>query len=267
MSCGEIVDVLLLDSGRPAWSNEHQSHLNHCESCRRLAAFSAAASAEAAPVPYATLRGIESALAADLRPVRAIAPRQHFVALFLAIFVFVAGLGVLSLGSRGFAVMTPIQTSVMLGALFSGAARLAWSLASLMSPGDLPKFPPASQPLAVTVTLAIVTAVLFQFAYESDFWIRSWRCVRLGAPISVLAAIPIWLVLRRGAVLSAPTIGLTAGLLAGLAGALALQIHCPNLEAAHILVSHLGVAALAAVLGWMLGLFIEEAATVFRRSN
>ena len=36
-----------------------------------------------------------------------------------------------------------------------------------------------------------------------------------------------------------------------------LEIHCPNLDAWHILVSHLGVAMLCAVAGFVLGLAAE----------
>jgi hypothetical protein len=60
-------------------------------------------------------------------------------------------------------------------------------------------------------------------------------------------------VLRRGAILSPIMTGAATGLLAGLAGATALEIHCPNLDASHILVSHLGVAVLGAVAGLVVG--------------
>ena len=50
---------------------------------------------------------------------------------------------------------------------------------------------------------------------------------------------------------------LTAGLLAGLAGTSMLEIHCPNLDAWHILLSHLGVAILCALAGLAIGLTAE----------
>jgi hypothetical protein len=154
----------------------------------------------------------------------------------------------------------------MLGALLLGAAFLAGSLANQMSPNSLHRLSPAFLPVAVPVGLAILTAALFHFEHEQEFWIRNWQCIRLGAPFSLLAAIPTWFVLRRGAFLSPRTIGFGAGLFTGLSGALAIQIRCQNLEAAHILVSHIGMAALAAVLGWILGLVIEQAGMVLRRS-
>jgi hypothetical protein len=50
----------------------------------------------------------------------------------------------------------------------------------------------------------------------------------------------------------------STGLLAGLVGTTALEIHCPHLDGWHILVSHLGVAVLGAVTGCLLGLAVEN---------
>jgi hypothetical protein len=47
--------------------------------------------------------------------------------------------------------------------------------------------------------------------------------------------------------------GAATGLLAGMVGTSALEIHCPNLHAGHILVSHLGVAVLGAIVGFFTG--------------
>lgn len=267
MTCNHIEDALLANGKSRVWSAEHGAHLNGCKSCRRLAAVLAAASPDVeAPVQPGTLREIERVLTADLHPVRGIAPKRQFAVLLLAIFVFFAGLGVLRLGWRGLTVMTAFQASAMLGALSIGAILLAWSLANQMSPGSLHRLSPASLPIAVTITLAILAAALFRFEQEDQFWMRSWQCFRLGMPFSLLAAIPTWFALRRGAFLSPRTTGLGAGLFTGLAGALAIQIRCQNLEAAHILVSHLGMAVLASMLGWILGLVIEQAGTGLRRS-
>ena len=70
---------------------------------------------------------------------------------------------------------------------------------------------------------------------------------------------PFWLVLRRGAILSPRLTGAAAGLLAGLAGTSMLEIHCPNLDAWHILLSHWGVAILCALGGFVAGLTAEIA--------
>jgi hypothetical protein len=48
--------------------------------------------------------------------------------------------------------------------------------------------------------------------------------------------------------------GTATGLLAGLVSTSVLEIHCPNLDAGHILVSHLGVAIMCALVGLVTGL-------------
>jgi hypothetical protein len=73
-----------------------------------------------------------------------------------------------------------------------------------------------------------------------------------------VAAVPFWMMLRRGAILSPGMTGAATGLLAGLAGTSVLEIHCPNLDAWHILVSHLGVAMLCGLAGLVLGLAAEN---------
>ena len=51
--------------------------------------------------------------------------------------------------------------------------------------------------------------------------------------------------------------GAAAGLLSGLVGAGCLEIHCPNLDASHILVGHLGVAVVGAGAGLAIGFAAE----------
>jgi hypothetical protein len=59
--------------------------------------------------------------------------------------------------------------------------------------------------------------------------------------------------------------GMGTGLFAGLASTSALEIHCPNLNGWHILLSHLGVAVLAAMAGLILGLVAENNKIILRR--
>ena len=48
--------------------------------------------------------------------------------------------------------------------------------------------------------------------------------------------------------------GAATGMLAGLVGTSVLELHCPNMDAWHVLASHLGVAALGAIAGFTAGL-------------
>jgi hypothetical protein len=123
-----------------------------------------------------------------------------------------------------------------------------------MVPGSRHWFPPEILPAAVIGSLSFVAAFLFHFRDETRFWHRSWFCLQMGLVFALLAAGPFCMLLRRGAVLSPRSAGAAAGLLAGLTGMSILEIHCPNLDLRHILVSHVGVAIIGAVSGLAAGI-------------
>ena len=115
----------------------------------------------------------------------------------------------------------------------------------------------------VMIPLVLLMAMVFQYQPERDFWRNAWICVRLGTAIGSVATVPFWFLLRRGSILSPMFTGAALGALAGLAGTSVLELHCPNLHAWHILISHLGVAVLGGIAGLMAGWALE---TVGRRS-
>jgi len=197
----------------------------------------------------------------SLRPVRPLAPGRYFLAALVGIFVSIVALGVYRMGAFAIAVMTPLQTAAILSALAISTGLLAYSLVHQIVPGSRHRIPPRPLPVAITILLTIAIALLFQFQHERHFWGNAWGCIRAGTPIGVLAAVPFSLLLRRGAILSASMTGAATGLLSGLVGTTVLEIHCPNLDAWHILVSHLGVAMLCALAGLVMGLAAEVRAT------
>jgi hypothetical protein len=257
MNCNDIDKAL--DEGVIAAppTSEAQKHLNHCARCRELVAGLSLPVSEASPSP-ASLRQIENGLVADLRPVRPLAAKQYFLVALAAIFLGVVALGVYRIGAFALAVMSPLQASVILGALAISAALLAYYLVNQMVPASLHRIPPIVLPLAITLSLALAMVVLFRFQHERNFWANGWGCIRAGTPLGALAAVPLWFVLRRGAVLSPSITGLATGLFAGLVGTTVLEIHCPILDAWHILVAHLGVAVLCGLGGLVLGLAAEK---------
>ncbi len=240
-----------------------QEHLLTCDRCRELVRALNPVDNDA-PTPE-ILRQLEETLNAELRPVRPLAPTRYLFAAFAAIFFLIVAAGVYRLGAFAISVMSPVQTIAILGALAASAGLLAYSLVHQMAPGTRHRIPPKLLPVAVVGMLAIVMAFLFQFQHERDFWGSGWACLRAGTPLGLLAAVPFWLLLRQGAILSQRVTGAAAGLLAGLVGTTALEIHCPILGAAHILTWHLSVAILGAVIGLAAG-FASEAAERHLRS-
>jgi len=253
MNCKDVARALSEESLLPP---QAQDHVRNCNRCQELVnALNRPVGADS-PSPE-TLRHIADGMATGLRPVRPVAPARYFFGAFAVIFVSVAALGVYRMGAFAIAVMTPMQTAAIFSALAVSTGLLAYSLVQQMVPGSRHRIPPRLLPIAITISLTIAMAVLFQFQHERHFWANAWACIRAGTPFGALAAVPFWLMLRRGAILSPGMTGAATGLLAGLVGTSVLEIHCPNLDAWHILVSHLGVAILFALAGLVIGLASE----------
>ena len=79
-----------------------------------------------------------------------------------------------------------------------------------------------------------------------------------GLAFSVPAAILLWFILRRGAILYPKLMGAVAGGFAGLAGLNVLEFNCPNLNVFHILVWHAGVVIVGSLGGALLGAAVES---------
>jgi hypothetical protein len=70
------------------------------------------------------------------------------------------------------------------------------------------------------------------------------------------ALLSLW-VLRRGFAVNFVSAGMVAGTLGGLAGVTLLELHCPNFQAAHILVWHTAVVVVSGGLGALAGVALR----------
>ena len=239
----------------PAQVQKHVSTCNHCSDFLRALNPSNMADAPAPEI----LRQLEDTLTTRLRPVRPLAPTRYFFAAFGVIFILTVAAGVYRLGALGISAMSPGQSIAILCALSVSVGLLVYSLVQQMTPGSQHRISPTRLPAAVIGLLALLMAALFQFQPERDFWGTGLACLRAGGPFALLAVMPFWLLLRRGAGLSPRVTGAAAGLLAGLVTTTAQEIYCPVLDASHILTWHLGVALLGAVVGFAAGSAREAA--------
>jgi hypothetical protein len=258
MNCQEIARALSKQSPLPALAQEH---VKNCRRCQEFVNALNPPEPEDRPSPE-TLRQIAGSISANLRPVRPIAPVAHFIGSFLGIFALIAAAIGYGMGAFAIGVMTRLQISTIFIALAVSSAVLAYSLAHQMVPGSYHRFPPRLLPFGITIGLSITTAIVFHFQQEPLFWAGSWPCIRAGIPIAMLASVPFFLIMRRGVVLAPRMTGAATGLLAGLVGTTVLEIHCQNLDAWHILASHIGVAILCALAGLAIGWAVEVRATV-----
>ena len=197
------------------------------------------------PLLAATLQRIQRSLTADLHLVRPLARKRYLFAIFAGIFLCAVAGGVYRMGAFGLAAMSPLESTTILSLLAISTCLLSYSLLDQMAPDSRQRIPARALPWAIILVLLIAIVTLFPLQHEDAFWGESWFCLHAGLQVGIVTAIPIWLVLRRGAIISEGTTGAAAGLLAGLAGTTVLELHCPNMDLWHILLSHFGVALCA----------------------
>lgn len=266
MNCNDVNEALDVAPRAGTSNPEIREHLDRCSRCRKLVAALGSPKSEAFLSSGTIQQQIERRLLSDLQPVHRTRKERLLTALAL-IFVCSVAFGVSRVGAFALAAMSPLQAVVMLAAVGCGAALTAYSLVSQIMPGSLHRIRPQILPLAVILTLALLTVVLFQFQHERNFWTESWWCIRAGTKFGALTAVPLWLVARRGAVLSPITTSLAAGLFAGLVGTAVLEIHCPILDAWHILFAHLGVPILFTASAIAAGLVLDNSAAVAEKAK
>jgi hypothetical protein len=253
MNCNHASRSLTNDGDFSRLPPDARQHIKSCRSCQNFIRVFAAPVSWSGP-SWQTLDRIERILTDDLRPVTPAAPvRRVFMTLATALVALVL-LIAHRLGAFGIGDMSALQRFGVFGVITIGAGLLVHSVLRQIVPGSRHLISPRLLPAAVVVSLALVSSALFQFQLEPEFWKRGWVCLGLGLPVGALAAVPLWMVQRRSAVLYPAMTGATTGLIAGLVGTSVLEIHCPNLDAWHKVVWHLGVAVVGSVAGLGLGL-------------
>jgi hypothetical protein len=72
---------------------------------------------------------------------------------------------------------------------------------------------------------------------------------QLGTASAAFTSLGCWFILRRGFAANPAMAGLATGTLAGLAGVIALELHCPIFAVMHVTVWHTAVIPVSACLG------------------
>lgn len=211
-----------------------------------------------------TASQIASRLSADLKPVRPLPSLWQLAAMFALAVVALAVLGAWVGGGHAIVRMNAATRILVFASLACSVALLAIALSGQMAPGSRQWARPAVLAIAILAVLGLLFAALFSLRNERHFWIHAWICLRAGTIAGALAGLPIWLLLRRGAVLDRRACGALAGLLGGISGTLMLEFDCANFNVAHVLVAHWGVALFCAGAGWLIGAIAEQRALVAR---
>jgi hypothetical protein len=207
-------------------------------------------SAEAKPeVDQAILNRISASIGSSLKPVRAIPAAWILVVGLILICGTIAVGGALLLGTHGIQKMNGLE----IGLIFSVLGALVWLAAMLCVAEIIPgsKRPMAPWLLVVSgcIGLTAVFGLLFHDYRTERFVSQGLACLTAGLIQALPVALAAWWVLKRGFAVNRVAAGLAAGTLAGLAGVIMLELHCPNFEAPHVMVWHIAVIPISGGLG------------------
>jgi hypothetical protein len=208
--------------------------------------------ADAAPeVDPAVLDRVSGALRSSLNPVRPLPPARVLAGGLLLICAAVALAGGMLLGPQGVQKMSGLE----IGLIFPILGMLVWVGAVLCVaqaiPGSRRPVAPGKLTVSACIALAVVFGLLFRDYRTERFVSQGVACLIAGLGLALPAALAVWWFLRRGFAVNSVAAGWARGTLAGLAGVIMLELHCPNFEAPHVMVWHIAVLPASAAIGML----------------
>ena len=204
-------------------------------------------------VSPAVLDRITVALHSSLTPVRALPAPGLLVGGLLLICAAVALAGAVRGGLFGFKAMGVAARISVLCTLAALAWLIAKELVSQWIPGSRRYLAPQSLVALASAVLLVVFGLEFSDYRVEHFVSAGIICLGAGVAHAIVAACLVAWFLRRGCALNLIAAGAVAGALGGISGVAMLELHCPNLEAAHVLVWHVAVVPVSAVTGALIG--------------
>ena len=207
---------------------------------------------KAAPLPELPPdlpRKITGTLTASLRPVKPMPSNLVLALQFVFIFVLVAAGMIGLMGVSGLRTLHPSQALGMIAILAVEVVLLSLVLAWQMRPGSRQRIPAKLSWACFGAGFLTGAALLFPWRAAPSFVSQGWPCLLTGSAIAIPGGILFWLLARRGIPLSPTAFGGTLGAIAGLLGMTVLQFRCIYQHAAHLLVWHGAILALAIAAG------------------
>jgi hypothetical protein len=195
---------------------------------------------------------IATSIESSLGPVRPLPPSWVLEGRLVLICAAVALAGAARSGFYGIQRLSVLER----GLIFPALGVLTWlagtAYVSEMIPGSRRRVSPQLLLVAGSMALLAIFAGLFRDYRTDHFLSRGLVCLTVGLVYAIPTGFASWLLLRRGFAVNSVSAGLVAGTLAGLAGVTMLELHCPNLQAPHVMLWHTAVIPLSAGAGAML---------------
>jgi hypothetical protein len=247
MNCEDIRECLL---NQQPLTESAEEHLLSCPGCR--ATVQALTFPEARP-EQERIDHILKLVTTSLEPVQALPSNRVLAFVFLALFILFSLVATIPFGYYGFHVLNAYQRVAYYSVIMLYAIWFSVETVKQMIPGSKRRTSPHLLTVAALISLAILAAALFHNFDLQRFVDLGIPCLRLGSICALLSGGLFWLVLRKGFFTSPLATGITAGFFAGLTGVAVLALHCPILNAPHVIVWHLGAMIVGGVGGALAG--------------
>jgi hypothetical protein len=205
--------------------------------------------AAAQHVESAQLDRITASLCADLRPVRPLPPLGLQVTALAAVSAVLAWADAAYLGLYGIERLGAVRIAGIFSALTVLLVLASRLSAGAMVPGSKRILQPGAMLVAGSLGLALLFDALFHDPRMDNFVPAGIACLVAGLICALPVAVASWLILRRGFAVNAWEAGLAGGTMAGLAGVVMLELHCPNFRTLHVVVWHTAVIPLSGLAG------------------
>jgi hypothetical protein len=209
-------------------------------------------------VSSAVLERITAAIEKDLSPVRPLPAAWTLAAALILIASAVALLGAARAGFFGFLALTPLSRGVVFVTLAILVGVTGRQTVNPWIPGSRSLLSPLMLLVAISIALLAVFSLQFDDYHTERFWSQGVRCLGTGLCHTLLVFGLGWWWMRRGYAVNPAAAGLLLGLLGGLGGVAMLELHCPNLEAAHVLVWHTLVVPMSGLAGALAGALLRR---------
>ncbi len=205
----------------------------------------------------ALLRRIAESVQGSLQPVRALPGSGMLISGVILICAAVAVAGAARAGFFGFKVLGVAQRVTILSALAALLWMTAREFVNHWTPASRRYLAPRAAIALTAGALVAVFGVLFSDYHVEHFFSTGIICLGAGVFHALVAGCLAAWFLRRGCVLDLVPAGAMAGTLGGISGVTLLELHCPNLEAAHVLVWHVAVVPVSAAGGALVGWWVR----------
>jgi hypothetical protein len=213
---------------------------------------------QAAEAPHsldpALLDRIAGSIGSPLRPVSPLPPAWVLASGLILICASIALAGAARAGIYGIPKLSVLERALIFPALGIFIWVAATACVAEFIPGSRRRVAPGVLLGAGSLALVAVFAVLFHDYRIDRFVSQGVVCLAAGLFHAIPAAFASWLLLRRGFAVNSVAAGLVMGILAALAGVTMLELHCPNLQAFHVIVWHTAVIPVSGAAGALPGL-------------